>query len=47
MGKNISNYSRLWRHRKYPVENWYDEDEDYYGFGHGDMERDSDTEDLK
>jgi len=39
MGKNISNYSRSWRHRKYPVEDWYDEDEDYYGFGHGYQER--------
>jgi len=39
MEKNIPNYSKSWRHRKYPVENWYDENEDYYGFGYGFGER--------
>jgi hypothetical protein len=39
MGKYISNDSRSWRHRNYPVENWYDEDEDYYGFEYGFGER--------
>jgi len=39
MGKNIPNYGKSWRHRKYSVENRYDEDEDYYGFGYGFGER--------
>jgi hypothetical protein len=35
MGNNISDYRRSWRNRKYPVEDWYDEYEDYHGFGYG------------
>ena len=35
MEKNTSNYHRSWQNRKYSGEDWYDEYEDYHGFGYG------------
>ncbi|MBE9572442.1 MAG: hypothetical protein IMF11_17590 [Proteobacteria bacterium] len=35
MGNNISDCRGSRRNRKYPVEDWYDEYEDYHGFGYG------------